>query len=519
MKKRYFYFTTIPLSIFALWSDIQFEDKREKTVFSQKAQACLDTAKGKILAIKYCSNCHLFPEPDLLDKKTWTSSVLPNMGLRLGLKEAGKNPYTDLALEDEKILKDLAVYPEIPLLTKEEWAEIVQYYEQTAPSVLQAFEASENTISSQLPQFKPQFVTLFSKKTPQTTLLKFDKATTQLYVGDAQKELYVADSSFRLKEKWQTQSAPTDIDFPKNKKPRLLTIGTVRPSNQKQGQWASLDTTEKKQTLQNLQRPVSFATSDVNKDGKEDLIIAQFGNNSGKLSWFDNADPQKEHILKALPGARMVVVEDMNGDKKPDIVVLMAQAYEQVSIFYNQGRGKFKEKTVVQFPPVYGASYFELVDFNKDGFQDILLTNGDNWDYSAIKKPYHGIRLFLNDGRDNFTQAWFYPLFGTSKAMARDFDNDGDLDIATIAFYTELAQPEHRFLYLKNEGNLNFKAFSTPKAAHGKWLTMEIGDFDKDGDDDIALGSYFHNVGEMTQLMFQGIEVFPQLLILKNTLK
>lgn len=78
-------------------------------------------------------------------------------------------------------------------------------------------------------------------------------------------------------------------------------------------------------------------------------------------------------------------------------------------------------------------------------------------------KPYHGVHIYLNDGHDNFKEAWFYPIYGTSKAVARDFDNDGD--------------------------------------------------------EDIVLGSYFQTVGEMTKLVFKGIEVFPQLLILSNQKK
>jgi hypothetical protein len=195
----------------------------------------------------------------------------------------------------------------------------------------------------------------------------------------------------------------------------------------------------------------------------------------------------------------------------------MAQAYEGITIFYNQGKGIFKEKTALAFPPVYGVSYFELVDFNKDGFLDILLTNGDNWDYSAILKPYHGIRIYENDGRDHFKEIWFYPLYGASKALARDFDKDGDLDIAAISFYADLEQPEQGFVYLSNEGGgLSFKAFSMPEAAAGKWLTMEACDFDGDGDTDLFLGSYFHTVGEATKLMFKGILSFPQVLVLKN---
>ncbi len=51
---------------------------------------------GKLLAQRYCQTCHLFPEPSLLDKKTWVTSVLPNMAQRLGVKTAGTDPYADL---------------------------------------------------------------------------------------------------------------------------------------------------------------------------------------------------------------------------------------------------------------------------------------------------------------------------------------------------------------------------------------------------------------------------------------
>lgn len=251
-------------------------------------------------------------------------------------------------------------------------------------------------------------------------------------------------------------------------------------------------------------------------DGKNDVVICEFGNHEGRLAWYDGMDPKKENILKALPGARCVTIRDMNNDHKPDLVVLMAQAYEQVSIFYNQGNGKFIEKKVLGFPPVYGVIYFELADFNKDGFQDIILTNGDNWDYSAIKKNYHGIRIYLNDGKDNFTEKWFYPMYGACKAIARDFNNDGKLDIAAIAFFSDDEKAENGFVYLLNEGNFNFKPYTLPQAALGKWLTMEAGDFDKDGDIDIVLGSYFQNINELSKLIAKGGATIPQLLILIN---
>src|SRR6185312_14919968 len=87
---------------------------------------------GKRLALKYCTLCHLFPEPSLLDKKTWINNVLPNMGLRLGIRES-KDPYADLLPEEQPVLKKMNVYPAVPLINKDDWKKIVQYFEHEAP--------------------------------------------------------------------------------------------------------------------------------------------------------------------------------------------------------------------------------------------------------------------------------------------------------------------------------------------------------------------------------------------------
>ncbi len=509
------------ITLFSLNSESAFHATPSEQSTGQFLRS--DSAQsGRRLALMHCSGCHLFPEPSLLDKKTWVGSVLPNMALRLGIRPSGLDPYVGQPAGEEALMRQLNVYPESPLIANEQWAQIVKYYESEAPEEPLP-QKNTISISDSLPQFKADYHTVGDKQAPKTTLLKFDKNTSQFYVGDDQNALYVLDNTFQLKDTWWIDTAPTDIDFPKNAPPRLLTIGIFSPSEQKQGRLMSLNKSAENSAanvnIQHLPRPVQFTAGDLNMDGKEDVVIAGFGNNSGKLFWYNGFDPAREHILKALPGARKTEIRDFNRDKKPDIIALMAQAREQISLFYNLGNGKFKEKVLLQFPPSYGMSYFELVDFNKDGFQDILATNGDNWDYSAIAKNYHGVRLYLNDGKDNFREAWFYPLHGASKAVARDFDHDGDVDIAAISFYSDLANPQHSFIYLSNEGKMNFKAYATPAAASGKWLTMEAADYDGDGDVDIILGSYFHTMGEMSRLIFRGILSFPQLLVLTNNKK
>lgn len=514
----------ISLSVWIAAFSFINEEKKEagfSTILKQSALSD-STLSGKQLAMDYCQRCHLFPEPALLDKKTWVTSVLPNMGQRLGVKVGGTDPYADLLVTEASLIRELNIYPEAPLLSDQEWAKIVGYYETEAPPEPLP-QKKMPVVAYQLPLFKANYITIGDQSFPKTTLLKYDKTSSQLYVGDTENHLFVLDSSFQLKDTWWIDTPPTDIDFPKNAPPRLLTIGVFKPSEQKTGRLMSLDKSSKAPVsainIQLLPRPVQFASGDLNMDGKEDVVVCGFGNYSGKLFWYDDFKIEKEHVLKALPGARKVEITDFNHDKKPDIMVLMAQAREEISIFYNLGNGKFKEKTLLRFPPSYGASYFELVDFNKDGFQDILITNGDNWDLSPVQKNYHGIRIYLNDKKDNFKESWFYPVYGASKAIARDFDNDGDVDIAATSFYSDLEKPEQGFLYFSNEGNLNFKTFSTPEAVAGKWLTMEAADFDHDGDIDIVLGSYFHTITEMTQLVSHGVTSFPQLLLLTNQAK
>jgi hypothetical protein len=153
---------------------------------------------------------------------------------------------------------------------------------------------------------------------------------------------------------------------------------------------------------------------------------------------------------------------------------------------------------------------------NHDGFKDIIYTCGDNADYSTGLKSYHGVYIYLNDGKNNFTEKFFFPINGCYKAVARDFDNDGDLDIATISFFADYEhQPEEGFVYLENQGNLDFKPYSLPATKNGRWLTMDVADYDHDGKPDIILGN-FSLLSTFQQIKTNWKEG-PAFMILKNT--
>jgi len=473
---------------------------------------------GKQLATQYCVMCHMFPEPSLLDKKTWSENVLPDMRMRMGIRQKEDKPFDGMDSITATIAKNLNIYPDKPMLSKGDWDNIVTYYVENAPNKLPL--QKKETKKGIFP-FKPQFISIGDNTLPQVTLLKFDQKTSDLYVGDYL-NLYALKNTGELRKSWKLSGPAVHLDLEGGSTPLLLTIGKVAPSEKKTGTLSHLKTgegfQERTSMFTNLHRPVHFSIGDLNMDKKKDIVICSFGNYGGKLSWFNNFDPSKEHILRNLPGATKVEIKDLNNDNKPDIIALMAQAYEQVVIYYNKGNAKFDEKPVLQFSPVHGANYFELADFNKDGYDDLLVTNGDNRDNSTIDKPYHGIRIYLNDGKNNFKQAYFYPMYDCSKAMARDFDNDGDLDIVAASFYngySDLKKTKESVTYLSNKGNLNFLPSYLPEAVHGKWLTMEVGDFNKDNLLDVMLGACIFNFSEMGNVMAStGISTFPQVLLL-----
>ena len=167
------------------------------------------------------------------------------------------------------------------------------------------------------------------------------------------------------------------------------------------------------------------------------------------------------HVLRNRPGASQAIVTDLNGDALPDIVALFAQGDEGVFLFTNRGNGTFAEERLLTFSPLNGSTSFELVDFSQDGHPDILYTCGDNADQSPILKDHHGVYIYLNDGKFAFQQHYFFPLHGAYQALARDYDQDGDLDIAAISFFPNYEHsPEEGFVYLQNQGNFTFEASS-----------------------------------------------------------
>ena len=152
-----------------------------------------------------------------------------------------------------------------------------------------------------------------------------------------------------------------------------------------------------------------------------------------------------------------------------------------------------------------GSTSMTLLDWDQDGDLDILYTAGDNADYSPVLKPYHGIYIYENKGDLNFEQVLHLPFHGAYKALAVDFDQDGDLDIAGISFFPDFRQNRSGFSYFENLGEQGFQAYNVPDNTLGRWIVMDTVDVNQDDKPDLVLGSLMMEVDDQ-ELMQEWLE-------------
>jgi hypothetical protein len=487
---------------------------RTKTTLSPEAQ------RGARLAKAVCATCHLFPDPDLLDKVTWGMEVLPAMTKWMGRQEF---PFHDYPGGPR--IKAAGVVTTTPLLNVEDWRAVCSYYLESAPAQATP-QPSRPAIQTGLKQF--EIIRPAERFSGATTLVKIDATGHRLFIGDADtKTLFVLNASGKVLGEMPLDSPPVSLTFKSNEM-FLTLIGSYLPSDDLEGKIIRLGQPKAgalraEDLVTQLPRPVDTVFADLNGDGQDDAVVCGFGNVLGRVSWFENRGDNRwsEHPLIDRAGAVKAQVHDFNGDGRPDIVVMMSQSREGVYLLLNQGNGQFTQQAVTEKHPAWGFSHFELVDFDGDGRMDILATNGDNGDrveHVPPFKSYHGIRWYQNDGRGGFAEKLLFPLNGAYKALARDFDGDGDLDIAAISFFPDYrGSPRESFVYLENQDRGEFTAHSFADSLSGRWLTMDAGDLDGDGRLDIVLGAYNQGPTYVPHLLFeQWQKTGASVLILKN---
>lgn len=451
-----------------------------------------EALNGETLAKIHCGGCHKFPEPELLDQSSWKNYMLPRMGYMMGIYP---NDTVRASLIEAgpagQIVEAANVFPKEPILTPEQWQKIEQYYLQNSPP--QPIAIPEKTIQKTQAQFKLN-IPKYQLSPPSSTMVHYQEEEQRLYIGDAiTQSLLLFSNDLQLQNIAKVREGAVWLESMENDL-WVTVMGSFSPTDAPKGFIMKLprDGSQVQLPIQGLQRPVHSAYADLDADGLLDVVVCEFGKWTGALSWWKNLgdDRFEKRLLAQQPGALKAYIRDFNNDQRPDVIAAFGQGNEGIWIFYNEGQGQFRKEQALQFHPSMGSSFFDLYDFNGDGHPDIVYTSGDNADFKPILKHYHGLRIFLNDGNNQFAERFFYQLNGAYNAIPRDFDGDGDVDVAVISFFPDFKDhPEEGFVYLENQGDFEFTAASFEEVSLGRWIVMDSGDLDQDGDEDLVLGS------------------------------
>jgi len=495
--------------------------------------------RGRDLASSYCASCHLEPSPDILPKKSW-EVALGYMGYMMGMLNVDYlADHPDFAQENvkskQKYLTKENMIPDAPLLSEDDWATLRDYFVESAPAEPLP-QIGKPLLRWELPQF--DIVQSDYRSDPAvTTMVHIREETSEAYIGDSVAHtIAVLGSDGKLKaepRRFGPAMSPVGIEFVadaayvasigdifgnQSSAERVATISRLALAGQ------SFDKASISVVVDDLYRMAGMDVADLNGDGVVDFVVCGFGTRRGNVALYlsQSDGSYRENELINRPGAVTAKFHDFNGDQYLDIAVLLSDALEGFYILTNDGKNQFESTTVFETHPSYGHTLFELQDFNNDGLMDILTVNGDNVDsdpYNTLKN-FHGIRIYLNRGNLHFDEAYFYPMYGAFGARAGDFDNDGDLDIAAISFYPNFEiDGRESFVYLQNDGELEFSAYTTAELVNGRWMTIGVGDLDGDADIDIVLGGAYIPTGMFAYMdTYRALaESAPSILVLKNS--
>ena len=454
-------------------------------VFVTSCDRSAEPTQGQALFDLHCSACHLPPDPGNIPREIWKKQVLPEMAIQMGYKGEDDDPLEVYSMEEELFGSGDTGSP-ATRINQQQWQAIQRFIMEQAPDSLPVDRLRSNR-NSMPDQFTPNPLSIGQHRPAEIVSLQFNKTLGQFFIGDSQGR---SDQWPLTAEQKLHFNSPITFQLQKDTNYYVLVVGFMNPSEEARGAMYRIGPKKTDTLAVSLHRPVNAKIVDLDNDGTDEVLICEFGNLTGQLSLLQPLKEKKP--LLQLPGSIKVEITDLNGDGRKDIVVLASQGIEGIYALYQEGDLNFRLETLIELGPEYGSSWFQLVDYNADNHQDIVLVNGDNADFSIFPKGYHGLRLYLNDGKNRFEQKWFYPIYGATRVLAEDFDLDGDLDFAVLAFFPDFRNsPEEGFVYLENQSgsSFDFKSFTFPAVAYNRWLVMEKGDYDQDGDLDILLGA------------------------------
>ena len=220
--------------------------------------------------------------------------------------------------------------------------------------------------------------------------------------------------------------------------------------------------------------PVALAAADVDMDGDIDIVTADFNDNTVTVLK-NNGTGQGFSSESFSTGAEPVDIAlgDFDQDGDPDLVTLNDLNNDYTLLENADGMGDFGSFAPVNFT-LEGIDPRKIAvgDFNNDNRLDLASTNATVSDNS--------VEILLSDGPNSFTYEGSFAVGTNPSGIAvGDFNKDGDPDLAVAA--TGISEVE---VYL-GDGTGQFSLVFSGSAGDQP-ISVAVGDFDMDGNPDIV---------------------------------
>jgi hypothetical protein len=247
--------------------------------------------------------------------------------------------------------------------------------------------------------------------------------------------------------------------------------------------------------------PSSVAVADVNGDGKPDLVVVNYvvgnGNGSGSVGvLLGNGDGTFQTAVTYGSGgyeAVSVAVADVNGDGKPDIVVGNSIASDNpnqgsVGVLLGNGDGTFQ--TAVTYGS--GGYYFPSVavaDVNGDGKPDLVVANCSQGGGCGGSSGNGVVGVLLGNGDGTFQTAVAYGSGGleASSVAVADVNRDGKPDIVVANVCVNDDNCAGTVAVLLGNGDGTFQTAVTYGSGGYEAGSVVVADVNGDGKPDIVV--------------------------------
>jgi len=230
--------------------------------------------------------------------------------------------------------------------------------------------------------------------------------------------------------------------------------------------------------------PVGIASGDINGDGIQDLIVAEYGGTGtgdvGILLGAGNGHFKLFGAYEAGIEPISLAVADFNGDGNLDVAVANTGndgSGESMMVFFGNGTGALGKPVSYPFKLRDGGPLsIAAGDLTGDGHFDLALGVVD----ISEKNPSF-VAIFLNDGSGKFKLASKYATGTPYDIVLADLNNDGKLDIAVAA------EVGLGILLNKGKGKFSKEAVYPTCKECGILETLTVADFNLDGNLDVVV--------------------------------